>query len=198
MARRLVALPDTDGELAFLLGRLEEVLFALAPFDTDDEAPPDALGAVALEAAQHIRAAVQAAERRPTAQLFAPGGTFEMIPVRVVDLDENDLASVGAAVAALGAALLPAGDEFTAEVLSDFSDDRVQPGQLVAGFARAHGLIDMAANGDTLTLAARTAGDASPVVLSAAEAAAYERLTDRALAVFYDNDFLARFLYRGT
>jgi hypothetical protein len=198
MARRLVALPDTDGELVFLLGRLEEVLLALAPIDADDEAPADALGPVALQAAQNIRAGVLAAERRATAQLFAAGGTFELVPVRVVDLDESDLAALGAAVAAFGSALLPAGDGFTAEVLAGFAHDRAQPAQLVAGFARAHGLLDMAADGDTLSLAARTAGAAGAVVLSAAGEAAYERLTDRALAVFHGNDPLARFLYRGT
>lgn len=34
----LVALPDTEGELLHLLGRLEKVLLALVPFGPDD--PP--------------------------------------------------------------------------------------------------------------------------------------------------------------
>jgi len=37
MAARLVAVPDTDGELAHDLGRLEEVLLQLQAYEPDDE-----------------------------------------------------------------------------------------------------------------------------------------------------------------
>ena len=197
MPARLAAVPDTEGEVIWLLGRLEEVLLHLAPVDADDEPPPLAVGAAALEAVQNIGGAVAAAERRPTVQLFAPGGTFELVPLLFVDLDAADLAVVGAAVAALGAAL-SAGHELIVDVLGCFADDPTAPEQLVAGFARTHGLLDLAADADTWALAGRLAGEGRPVVLNSAQQAAYERLTERAIALFHLNDPLARFLYRGT
>ncbi len=216
MAGRLVAVPDTDQELTQVLGRLEEVLLALVAVDADDEPAPAGLGTDALDAVQDIRGAVLAAERGPTAQLYASDGTFELIPVRFVELDEAQLAAVGEAVAALGLVLLPGGDEFAHDVLSGFAERGAahlclcdfphgaphlstdhQAAELVASFARAHGLVDLAPDADTWTLAGRLAGEASRVVLGIEEEAAYKRLTDRALAMFYLNDPLARFLYRG-
>jgi hypothetical protein len=197
MARRLVAVPDTDEELVLLLGRLEEVLLALVPVESDDEPPPISLGAVAVAAVQNIRGAIVAAEHGPTAQLLGRGGTFELLPMRFVELDDVDLAALGAAVAALGMSLLPGGDEFTHELLAGFADDPARPSELVAGFARAHGLVDLAADADTWTVAGRIAGETGRVVLSAAEETAYQRVTDRALNMFFLNDPLVRFLYRG-
>jgi len=75
-------------------------------------------------------------------QLFASGGTFELVAVH---FDDHDLAAAGETIAALGLALLPPGDDDAASVLSDFTDDREQPSDLVASFARSHGLLDLAA-----------------------------------------------------
>jgi len=159
MAARLVAVPDSDGELTHDLGRLEEVLLQLQPYEPDDDPAPLGLGADALAALQRILGAILAAERNPTAKLLASGGTFELIPLRFVDLDDGDLGAVGEAVAALGLALLPGGDEFAEDVLREFVDDRrkEQPGDLVASFARAHGVIDLAPDDDTRLLAAKVA-----------------------------------------
>jgi len=122
MAGRLVAVPDTDQELTHLLGRLEEVLLALVAVEADDEPASAGLGTDALDAVQDIRGAVLAAERGPTAQLYASDGTFELIALRFVELDEAQLAAVGEAVADLGLALLPGGDEFAHDVLSGFAE----------------------------------------------------------------------------
>lgn len=59
MTTHLAALPDTDGEVAHHLGRLEEVLLQLQP--SDDPAPPG-LGPDSLEALRRILRAVLAAE----------------------------------------------------------------------------------------------------------------------------------------
>jgi hypothetical protein len=197
MSKRLAAVPDTDEELLYILGRLEEVLLALVPVEPDDEPAPIGLGADALEAVQNIRSAVAAAERGPTVQLIASGGNFELIPVRFVELDDGELAAVGEAVAALGLALLPGGAEMAADVLAGFADDAAKPADLVADFARAHGLVDLAADDDTRALADRLPRENTRVVLTPSEEAAYQRLTERALAMFHLNDPLARFLYRG-
>jgi hypothetical protein len=187
-----------DGELTYLLGRLEEVLLHLVPVEPDDEPAPAGLDAAALEAIQDIRGAVLAVERGPAAQLYAFGGTFGLVPLRFVEVEEVDLAAVGEAVAALGLTQLHAGNEWACEVLACLTG-RSGPAELVAIFARAHGLVDADADADadTLTLARRLAGETGRVVLTVDEEAAYKRLTDRALAMFHHNDPLARFVYRG-
>jgi hypothetical protein len=197
VTRRLVALPDTDGEAALLLGRLEEVLLALAPVDDDDETPPGDLGQLAVEAVRNVGAAVRAAERGRHAPTFAADGTFELVPLIFADLDDRDVDRLGAAVAALSAALSPVGDERSREILSSFAGDPAQTTRLVAGFDRVLRLVNAAADADTWLLAARLVHAPGPVVLSGAEEAAYRRLTERALSVFHDNDPLIRFLYRG-
>ena len=69
--------------------------------------------------------------------------------------------------------------------------------ELVAGFARAHGLLDLAPDDDTRQLAELVEGRTGRLVLTVDQEAAYRRLTDRALAMFHLSDPLARFLYRG-
>jgi hypothetical protein len=192
---RLVAVPETDGELAHHLGRLEEVLLILQPYEPGDEPPPLGLGQIALEALQRISGTVAAAERGPTVELMASGGTFELIPLRFVELDEADLAAVGEAVAALGLALMRSTE--TADVLAEFADRREHPSDLVSGFARAHGLLDLDPDEDTRRLAAIVGGTTGRTVLDVDEERAYKRLTDRALAMFHLNDPLERFAYRG-
>jgi hypothetical protein len=193
---RLVAVPDTDGELAHHLGRLEEVLLQHQPYNDEDDPAPAGLGPDALEALRRILGAVLAAERTPAVQLLGAAGTFELIPLRVLDLDSGDLATDGQAIAALGQALLV--DELVSEVLREFSaGPHDAPTDLVASFARAHGILDLAPDDDTRTLAAIVAAGTSPVVLTSDQEGAYQRLTGRALAMFHLNDPLARYLYRG-
>ncbi len=198
MMDRLRVLPDTDGEVAHHLGRLEEVLLQLQPYDDEDDPAPAGLGPDALEALRRILGAVLPAERIPAVQLLGAAGTFELVPLRVLDLDPADLVTVGQAIAALGHALLDR-NELVSEVLREFSVGPHQaPSDLVESFARAHGVLDLAADDDTRALAALIAAGPGPVVLSSDQEAVYERLTGRALAMFHLNDPLARFLYRGT
>jgi hypothetical protein len=190
---RLVAVPDSDGELAHHLGRLEEVLIHLQPYDDEDDPAPAGLGPDALEALRRVLGAVLAAERTPAVQLLGAAGTFELVPLRVLDLDSGDLATVGQAIAALGHALLVK-DELVSEVLREFSaGPHEAPSDQVASFARAHGILDLAPDDDTRTFAAIVAAGTRPVVLTSHQEAAYERLTGRALAMFHLNDPLARY-----
>ncbi|MGH9008737.1 MAG: hypothetical protein ACRDYF_02705, partial [Acidimicrobiia bacterium] len=177
-----VVLPDTDGEVAHHLGQLEEVVLQLQPYDEEDEPAPAGLGPDALEALQRILSAVLAAERTPAVPLLG-AGSFELVPLRILDLDPADLAAVGRAIAALGHALLVK-DELVTDVVENFSAGPHQtPNDLVAGFARAHGVLDLGPDDDTRTLAALLAvSGAGPVVLTGEQEAAYERFTGRALA----------------
>jgi hypothetical protein len=143
-----------------------------------------------------ILAAVIAAERAPAAQPIATDGRFELIPVRFVDLDPEDLAAVSEALAVLGLAANGHGDELVIGVLEESAQATGQPAMaLVAGAARAHGLLDLAPDADTELLAERL--QTGRVLLAPAEQSAYERLTERVLGMFHTGDPLARYLYRG-
>ena len=198
---RLVAVPDIDGELLALLGALEEILISVGPFEDDPEdwhAPASLGDGRALEALRRVISELADAERSPAPQPLAPDGRFELVPVRFLTLDGPDLAVMAQAIAALGQATLPGADEFVADVLAEHAaGGRQRPADLVAGAARAHGLLDLAADVDTVLLAGRLTGASGPVVLTAPELAAYERLTERVLAMFNPGDPFERFVYRG-
>ncbi|HVA41929.1 MAG TPA: hypothetical protein VNF50_00435 [Acidimicrobiales bacterium] len=205
---RLVAVPDTEGELGTLLEDLEEVLLALLPGDgrlEDDDPLPAPLGdGTALEALRRIESEVLPAERVPAVSPLAPDGHFELVPLRFVRLDPADLATLAEALAALGLATLPGRNELVGDVLDERAAGRRRlgeqgrsVGELVADFARAHGLLDLVPDADTELLADRLDNRAGRVVLTGDEHEAYRRLTERALAMFHSGDALARFLYRG-
>lgn len=151
---RLVSLPDTDGELLMLLGVLEDILISLIPLEDDPEdwsPPASPLGdGTALRALRRAISELAAAERTLATQPIAPDGRFELVPVRFLTLHGGDLAVVAEALAALGGATLPGGDEFVADVLAEHAARRGQgPAELLAGAARAHGLLDLSADADT-------------------------------------------------
>jgi len=93
---RLVAIPDTDGELSLWLDRLEELLLTLSPLpgDPDDWEPPaPPLGdSTALAALQRLSTAVHDVERTDPPALIAPDGRFELVPLRFVVVDASDIA----------------------------------------------------------------------------------------------------------
>lgn len=199
---RLVAVPDTDGELLALLGALEEILISVDPFEDDPEdwhSPASPLGdGRALEALQRVISELADAERSPAPRPLAPDGRFELVPVRFLTLDGADLAVMAQAIAALGQATLPSAHEFVADVLAEHAaGGRQRPADLVAGVARAHGLLDLVADVDTVLLAGRLTDASGPVILTPPELAAYERLTERVLAMFNPGDPFERFVYRG-
>jgi len=182
--------------LAFVLGRLEEVLLALQPFEAEDAPAPPDLGREALVAVEDLVMAVLEAERLPAVELVAPDGEFRLVPLRLVRLGEQQVV-VATALAAVGRALLPGGDAWVAEVLSDMRRDGEDVAELVASAARGHGLLDLAEDDDTRLLAGLLAGREGSLVLDVTAYGAYRRVTERALAMFHLNDPLARFVYRG-
>jgi len=158
--------------LLHLLGRLEEVLLALAAFEADDPPPAVGLGPDALDAVRHAWSAIDHAERAPTSQPVASDGRFELVPVRFVELQEVDLARIAQVVTILRLALLPAGDELVADALRAIAGYKPEkPGALVADFARSHALLDLDDDDDTRLLQERLAGETGRVVLTVAEEA---------------------------
>ena len=207
-------LPDLDDELTHALGQLEELLLTLAAWEDGPDAP------VALPAPLADRQALQALERvaavvTPTqtraettappgcGRLLGPDGHYEHMPLRLVEVDEQDLAVLAAAAAVLGRELATRPHGELAEAMEAGADaargdygPAPTPVQLVETLARVHGLLDLAGTADTELLTARIAGAGrDDVVLTAAEAAAYERIADRFNGMWTLSDPLSRFLY---
>jgi streptomycin 6-kinase len=137
-----------------------------------------------------------AAEQSGTAQLYGPDGSFELVPLHFFQLVEEDLAAVGRAVAQLGTALLPGGEIEMREALHHFARHGQTREDLVASFAQAHGVLDLAADDDSVLLLETLAPERGRVVLDQAQDEAYHRFTERFLALHPD-DTLQRFLFRG-
>ena len=153
---RLVAIPDTDGELVLWLDRLEDLLITLSPLPGDPEdweppAPPLGDGS-ALAALQRLSAAVHDAERTAPPALIPPDERFELVPLRFVAVDPADTATVANGLAALGLATLAGGDELVADALAEHAHHRrLAVADFVAGCTRAHAVLDQVSdNGSTL------------------------------------------------
>ena len=194
---RTVLLVDDDGESAAVLGRLEEVLINLQPFEDDDAPAPADLGQVERDAAGALALAVSRAERQPGARFCA--GTFDFGEVRAVQIDAADLEAVRRAIAALGRALLPQGNADVREVIESWCDHTrarpETPQELVARFATVHGILDLAADTDVELLVPLT-HTPGPVALDKSQEAAFRTYLDRLMAM-QQNDPLQRFLYLG-
>jgi len=173
------------------------MLSCLQPDEEDVEPAPLGLGAPAVTAVGRIRRAIVAAEKGSPVQLLHSGGTFELIPLRFVLLDDGDVEVVGVAAAGLAVALLPGGDEVVAAVITEFVDGHrgEQPGDVVANLVRTLSVIGLPSDSDTWLLAARLTGLSGRVVLGVGEQGAYERVTGRVLAMFHMTDPVARLLY---
>ena len=202
-SERTVGVPDTDGELAMWLGRLEDLLISVTAFDDHADTGWDPLAAplgngAALIAHQRILGAVLDAERTPTPVLLAPDGRFELVPIRFITVAPADLNMVAAALAAFGRSTLPGGDELVADALADHAaSHRLTVAELIAGCARSHGLLDLIPHSDTKLLADRPLSARDRVVLTREEHNAYVLITHRIIAMFHVDDPFAHFLYRG-
>ncbi len=194
-ATRWVVVPDTDGELTHIRATLEEVLLLLQPVDDSEVALPNT-GPDELHALQAVCMRLFAAEDSGVAQLYAPDGTFEYVPLFFFQLSEEDLAAVGRAVAQLGSALLPGGDIEMRGALRDFARHHQTCEDLVMSFARAHGVLDLEPDGGSRFLVEALAAERGRVVLTHEQDEAYRRYAERFLALHF-NDPLDRFLFKG-
>jgi hypothetical protein len=184
----LVAIPNTDGELAHDLRRLKDLLVLLQPYEADDQPAPPALALAALEALQRIRATVVAAIGGPSPEIIGSDGDTELLAVHFAQLDDADLGVLGEAVAALRRALLPGGHHSTLAALREGAervDSGERPDDLVARFDQAYELLVAGPDEDTRMLARLVDGHTGRLVLTPDEEQAYWRVTGRGLARFH-------------
>jgi hypothetical protein len=207
-------LPDLDDELTHALGQLEELLLTLSAWEDGPDAPLTLPAPLAdrqvLAALQRVAAVVAPTQTRAETtaspgwgRLLGPDRRYEHLPLRLVEVDEQDLAMLADAAAVLGRELAthPQGElaeamEAGADAARGASGSAPTPVQLVETLARVHGLLDLAITADTELLTARiAAAGRGDVVLTAVEAAAYQRIADRFNGMWALSDPLSRFLY---
>jgi len=195
-----VTLPYTDGDVAHVLGQLEEMLLALDEWDDDPPLPASLANREVVDAVGRLASFVASVEREPPAvQPVAPDGRFELVPLVFVTLGRKDQARIVAAVDHLAEPGHPA----VAELIGDRSTS-VELTQRFQRLRRLAALIKLPWDDDVDVLQARLHRGASSVgrptervVLTADEQAAYEQVTDRIVATWSGGDPLERYLYRG-
>ncbi|MBW0104315.1 hypothetical protein [Pseudonocardia sp. KRD291] len=218
----LTLVPDLDDDLVVALGQVEELLMTLAGWEEDPDGPgpfvlPSPLaGRVAVDALNRIQTVLTPTQTRTwpdgrerplppgpgQGRLFGADGRYEHRPLRLIALDPADLATLGAAAAALGQALAAGTHSELVEAMevgaqaAAASYEPVTAAGLVEVLTRAHGLLDLADTAVTAALRGRlVAAGGADVVLTAAEDAAYARLVDRTNAMWTSSDPLDRWLY---
>jgi hypothetical protein len=155
-----------------------------------DRAAVDALGriAAALRPTQGI-------EDGP--RWFGPDGRHEHAPLRFVDVERTDLATLAAAAAAVGRALHRIGAPDLAEALeSAAAAAEVAAADVVTALARLHGILNLASTRDVerMYVAAAAAGSRD-LILSPAQEDTYQRTVARLHGIWALGDGLERFLY---
>lgn len=196
-SERLVAIPDTDGELDTSLALLEEILLQAHPDLVNGEEPIDDFGPDEVEAIQRLSLRLFVAEGDNITQLYSPTG-FEHPPVAFALVLVENLAAVGRAIARLGRALHGGSDDddYLVDVMTHMHRGRHTPADLVATFAEAHGVLDLAPDDDTRLLAEVLDDPGPAVTFTADQDQAYRRWSERVLAM-KGNDPLERLLFRG-
>ena len=203
----LACVPDTDGEIADAAGRLEDLLALVHAAEEDDRAqgadpdlPAALAGDRASRAATAIASAVRAGEHN-RAQPYRPDGRYQLVPLAFVHLDAGELHTMGAAVRALGASLLPGANPLVVQVLDDYASSSpgrsTGPEDLVVEAARLHGLLDLPWDDHVARLADALPAGVGDVTLSPALHDDYETVAGRVLRIWHHGDPLAPFLYRG-
>ncbi|MFB4286262.1 hypothetical protein ACBI99_01385 [Nonomuraea sp. ATR24] len=171
---RAVLVPDLGDELAGAVGRLERLLLSLRAAERAGATLPEPLAdGAALAALRRLWRAValtqgrRAVEARLAGRVYASCGRIEHVPLRLVDVDPVDVATLSAAAAALGAIALrePEGGDGGVPARGD----------LVAVAARISGLLDLADTAESIVLREylAAAGPGGDVVLTSAVEEAY-------------------------
>lgn len=204
----LVALPDSDGELARALGGLEELLLLLDLVDVDTQPlPPPLADRHAAEAVGKLASYVAGVDRageseRTSAQPVAPDGRYELVALYFARLGRDDHASIIGAIRQLATTRTSASHPALDEALSDYAGDPEGAERLVAQAERVAALLELVWDDDVDMLCDRLGPDATGVgsgrvVLTAEEYGAYLRVTERILASWHAGDPMERFVYRG-
>lgn len=200
--RRLVAVPDTDGDVRAALNRLDELLGAVIGDGRDEPSlspmVDGQLTPAARQALWRLSDAVAEAERGPVAQPVAPDGRYELVPLAWAEAERADLVAVGLAVEAVGRAWGASADEDVADVVVALAEGYgMKPEDLVAEAARLHGLLSLPWDADAALLTSILPVGAGRVVLDEASHAAYQRLVNHILGIWHVGDPFGPWLYRG-
>ncbi|GAA3199341.1 hypothetical protein [Nonomuraea roseoviolacea] len=185
---RAVLVPDLGDDLAVAIGALERLFLALRAAEEDGAAlAPPLAGGAALAALRRLWRAVAPTQGRqgppPAGRLYAHGGRPELVPLRLVDVDPVDVATLSAAAAALGRGANGAGP--VRRALEESGGD--PPGtDLVVAAAGFSGLLDLADTGESIVLRERlaAAGPGVDVVLSPVQESAYRATVERLTAMW--------------
>jgi hypothetical protein len=201
-AIRVVAVPDTDGEVREALARLEELLWGITARAEDEPVRSSQLGQSSAEhtrrAVERLSRAVAVAEAQPPAQPIGPDGRYELVPLAWALIERADLVQFGLGTQALGRASALGGDELVADAVADVAATyRLTPADLVAEAARLHGLLSLPWDDAVAHLASVLQPGAGRVVLDEASHGAYQGVIDRVLSIWHAGDPLAWYLYRG-
>ena len=206
--RRVVAVPDLDGELLRPLVAAEEVLLALAAREDGEvgteplpEPLPEPLAhGRALSAVRRLYAALQPTqglfERQPQrGRMLAPERRYEHLPVTFVQVDDADLQAVSSAASTLGAP--SAGPDLVGTAEEMAQAHGMSRAELVQALARTAGVLDLEWAPEMQLLHTRL-GEATPgadVVLNEAEEAAYQATADRLNGMWALGSDVDRILY---
>ncbi|MPQ96700.1 LuxR family transcriptional regulator [Modestobacter sp. I12A-02628] len=202
-AERTVLVVDLDGEFLPPLATLEELLCALATWESDDEEDPPLerqplqlpaplAGQVALGAVQRLIEALTPTQSLGPehGRLLAPDGSHARAPLSVLVLPLADIRTLSLTAQALGN---PGLDRDVAGVVDGYAhtlstDPRhpVHRTELVSQIARVAGLLDLADTEQTQLLVARLSGNppGRDLALTRAEEAAYDHTADRMNAMW--------------
>jgi hypothetical protein len=182
---RAVLVPDLGEDLARAVDELEKLLLTLKAAEDAGARLPDPLAnGSALTALRRLWRALapsqghRAAAARLAGRLYAPGRRAEHVPLRLVDVDPLDVATLSAAAAALGRGAVGVG--VVREALDTCGTD------LVAVAAGISGLLDLADTAESIVLRERlaAAGPGADVVLTPAIEEAYQVTANRLNAMW--------------
>lgn len=135
----VVTLPYTEGELALVLGRLEELLLSLDPDEDDADGyvlPSPFAEREASDAFGRLASYVVGMERGEYVQPLAPDGHYELVPLFFVSLGRKDLTRVLAVAEELAATRTRACDPLVTVALGDYARDARDSERLVSDAQR--------------------------------------------------------------
>ncbi|MEU7895657.1 hypothetical protein AB0B45_22735 [Nonomuraea sp. NPDC049152] len=182
---RVVLVPDLGEDLAHAMEELEGLLRVLRAAEDDGAVLPAPLaGGAALAALRRLWRAVaptqgrRAAESWLAGRLYGPGGLVEHVPLRLVDVDPVDVATLSAAAVVLG---LGAGGLGAVREALEADRAKLSGAELVVAAARISGLLDLADTAESILVRERlaAAGPGADVVLTPAQEEAYQATAGR-------------------
>lgn len=201
-------LPDLDGEIEVTMEAFNEILIGLAWLFADEldadpswQPPPeleqlqafyDNAGPIGGDAFSRISTALRDAGERP-GRVLAPDGRYEHLPIRVVVLDNDDVARFGT-VATGVSDLVARHDEIVTEIIEQRTDGRRTAAEVIEAVARVHQLVAMEPTEFSPLLVDELGDGHGDVVLSLAGEACYQTVADGLVSRYHDSA-IDRYLY---